>query len=61
MSINHSHYICIGGCKGVSQSAGVCQDVECADFGQPLDPCDCHDGKHFGAHDEIVIEDDAED
>ncbi len=61
MSTNHSHFICIGGCKGVSGMAGVCEDVECADFGQPLDACDCHDGKHYGAHDDFSDEKESDD
>ncbi len=41
--------------------AGVCEDVECADFGQPLDACDCHDGKHYGAHDDFSDEKESDD
>jgi hypothetical protein len=40
------HYICTGGCKGVSDSPGVCRAVDCPDHGKALKPCDCEDGTH---------------
>jgi hypothetical protein len=43
------HYICTGGCKGESETPGVCQAKDCKKFGEPLEECDCTDGKHFGA------------
>ncbi len=49
-----THYICTGGCDGVSEHEGVCQAVTCPLHGHPLVPCDCTDGKHYGrqhAHD----------
>ncbi|TSC77473.1 MAG: hypothetical protein G01um101433_583 [Parcubacteria group bacterium Gr01-1014_33] len=42
------HYICKGGCKGVSDTAGVCQTKGCPNYGKPLEKCDCGDGKHHG-------------
>lgn len=42
------HYICDGGCKGVSEKAGVCGAETCAKFGQPLTECECTDMKHHG-------------
>jgi hypothetical protein len=48
------HYICTGGCEGVSEVAGVCGAVTCPKHGAPLISCDCTDGKHYGRmnHDE---------
>ncbi len=42
------HYICTGGCKGVSQVPGTCQAASCPLVGHDLEPCDCKDGKHYG-------------
>ncbi len=42
------HYICTGGCGGVSEHEGVCQAVTCPKHGTPLEACDCTDGKHYG-------------
>lgn len=42
------HYICTGGCKGVSDTLGVCQAQNCPKHGKPLEECDCTDGKHYG-------------
>lgn len=42
------HYICTGGCGGVSDKPGVCQAALCPKHGQPLVVCDCTDGKHYG-------------
>jgi len=46
------HYICTGGCKGVSDKPGVCQAEDCPKRGQPLDECDCEDGRHHNARKE---------
>ncbi len=46
-----SHYICTGGCQGVSKVPGTCQAPDCADYQQTLVECDCTDGLHHG-HDE---------
>jgi len=40
------HYICTGGCEGVSDTPGTCQAIACPKYGQPLTTCDCADGKH---------------
>lgn len=40
------HYICKGGCGGVSDEAGVCQADSCANHWELLEECDCNDGKH---------------
>ena len=41
-----THYICVGGCKGVSESSGVCQAADCPDHEKPLKECSCTDGLH---------------
>lgn len=41
-----SHYICTGGCQGESPNPGVCQAASCPHFGEPLEECDCEDGRH---------------
>lgn len=40
------HCVCTGGCGGVSETPGVCQDTSCPLHGHPLAECDCGDGKH---------------
>ena len=40
------HYICTGGCEGVSDKPGTCQAVDCDKYKEPLDPCECTDGHH---------------
>ncbi|MFA5933622.1 MAG: hypothetical protein WC795_00120 [Candidatus Paceibacterota bacterium] len=42
------HYVCTGGCGGVSNEAGVCQTEGCVRFGQPLHECGCEDNMHEG-------------
>ncbi len=46
LKILMSHYICTGGCDGVSRSPGVCQASTCAKYNKPLEACDCKDVKH---------------
>ncbi len=42
-----SHYVCTGGCGGVSDDPqGTCQAGECPDHGQPLKECNCVDSNH---------------
>ena len=41
-----THYICTGGCHGVSDTPGTCQATECAHHAQPLEECHCEDGHH---------------
>lgn len=43
-----AHYICTGGCGGVSDTAGVCKTEGCSKEGEPLEFCDCTDGEHAG-------------
>ncbi len=40
------HYICLGGCKGVSKVPGVCGAPDCANHTHELVPCDCTDERH---------------
>jgi hypothetical protein len=40
------HYICLGGCRGVSKKPGVCQAADCKDHNHELVKCDCKDGLH---------------
>jgi len=42
------HYICTGSCGGVSDKAGICGAETCPKHNQPLEECDCTDGKHHG-------------
>lgn len=51
-----THYICKGGCKGVSDTPGTCQTSDCADFNKELLPCDCVDQLHQGEVKESVEE-----
>ncbi len=41
------HYVCLGGCGGVSNNAGVCQAPDCENHNHELVKCDCTDGKHY--------------
>ncbi|MBI4114721.1 MAG: hypothetical protein HY445_02665 [Candidatus Niyogibacteria bacterium] len=40
------HFICTGGCGGVSGTPGVCQAESCPLHGLDLKPCGCTDGEH---------------
>ena len=40
------HYICTGGCEGVSDTPGTCQAKTCPKHGKPLTECDCSDARH---------------
>jgi hypothetical protein len=46
-----THYICTGGCGGVSGVPGTCQAITCPKHGVPLEACDCADGRHYGKQD----------
>lgn len=41
-----THYVCTGGCGGVSETPGNCQAESCSLHGEPLKECNCIDGKH---------------
>ncbi len=47
------HYICIGGCQSVSKEPGVCTVQDCSLVGHPLLECNCIDGEHFGAFNDL--------
>ena len=40
------HYICTGGCQGVSQTPGTCQAESCEKHNHQLVECDCQDSQH---------------
>jgi len=42
----NTHYVCTGGCKGVSTTPGVCQAELCLKQSLPLTECGCQDGMH---------------
>lgn len=53
-----THYICKGGCKGVSDEFGFCESSTCAKNGEMLEECDCEDGKHgFDVADAVETKD----
>lgn len=43
-----THYVCTGGCKGVSPVPGTCQADSCPMHEHPLKECHCADGMHGG-------------
>ena len=43
-----THYICTGGCEGVSATPGSCQADDCPHHRRALQSCDCTDGSHDG-------------
>lgn len=49
-----THYICTGGCEGVSETPGTCQSKDCAKSEQPLDSCDCTEELHGQPKEETV-------
>ena len=51
-----THYICTGGCGGVSEVAKTCGAETCPKHGVPLTPCDCADGEHGGKKDQDAEE-----
>jgi len=42
------HYICTGGCRGVSNIPGTCQAKDCSKHEHVLERCDCADERHYG-------------
>lgn len=50
------HFICKGGCGGVSDVAGVCETDGCASQWEMLEECDCVDGNH-GMGSGLVVKD----
>lgn len=43
------HFICTGGCEGVSDKPGACQAESCPLHKHMLQECDCKDEGHYGA------------
>lgn len=41
-----THYVCKGGCNGVSEVPGTCQAQDCQDHGKDLVECNCEDNNH---------------
>lgn len=50
-----THYICTGGCGGVSPKSGVCQAENCPLHKQSLRACECEDGTHAEAYEDATI------
>ena len=47
-----THYVCVGGCKGVSDNPqATCQAEDCPKHTHPLIACECTDGEHAQAYD----------
>ncbi|OGI67919.1 hypothetical protein A2738_03675 [Candidatus Nomurabacteria bacterium RIFCSPHIGHO2_01_FULL_42_15] len=40
------HYICLGGCRGVSKVPGACNSPSCVNHNHKLVKCNCTDGLH---------------
>lgn len=47
-----THFICTGGCGGISDQAGTCQVRDCMKYHAPLTACHCEDEKHLEAMDD---------
>lgn len=41
-----AHYVCRGGCGGVSEEPGTCRKETCTRYRAPLEKCECEDGRH---------------
>ncbi len=44
------HYVCTGGCGGVSPTQKTCAAVDCPKHQVLLTPCSCVDGMHLEAY-----------
>jgi hypothetical protein len=44
------HYVCTGGCEGVSPKQTTCGAPECPKHDTPLTACSCVDGMHLEAY-----------
>ena len=51
-----THFVCKGGCGGVSEEAGVCEAEGCANQWELLESCECSDNKH-GEGSDLVVKD----
>jgi hypothetical protein len=50
------HYVCTGGCGGVSDTPGNCDAESCSLFGRPLKECNCTNGNHEEVFDQAQQE-----
>lgn len=50
-----AHYVCTGGCKGVSETPISCQMEYCPRHKEPLIKCNCADGKHDSVYNPLLI------
>ena len=50
-----AHFVCTGGCNGVSEAPGVCNINSCMKEHQPLTICNCKDGQHKEVFDQLAI------
>lgn len=41
-----THYVCTGGCAGVTDKEGTCAAPTCSLYKQNLTACDCQDPDH---------------
>jgi len=39
-----THYICTGGCQGLSDKPGKCGAKNCPKYSKPLEKCECKNG-----------------
>ncbi len=46
-----THYVCTGGCEGVSDKSGTCQASDCSKHEHSLITCNCTDNEHKEAYD----------
>lgn len=44
-----THYVCTGGCGGVSEQPAACQMKDCIKYEQAMAVCHCTDGQHAEA------------
>ena len=44
-----THYVCTGGCGGVSEDPGTCNNKSCMKYHNFLSVCHCTDGRHAEA------------
>ena len=49
-----THYICTGGCEGVSETPGTCQAQDCEKQGQSMDSCECSEELHGQSNEETA-------
>ncbi len=50
-----THYVCTGGCEGVSDTPLSCQMNYCAKHQEPLIECNCTDSKHHQIYNPLLI------